>query len=231
MADETGLYVWTGILIGVSALITYYTGTLSGTWVLYLGVFAMGGGGLFYVVKTQQWAAIRSHLADLHGAGLDGTKDTHDLWEDLQDWAEEEPREIELVWDPQLTDVTTLAIPFDDPVIYLKSILSPISGSSEEMHYVVEMQSGHVLHDMHNDDDYDYDKENPFSTVPFVQQYRFEAMLDIMERREVKRQLRKMSTGKLPGGYGTPADSEIKQKLEEIEQEAEQGDVDAHLDE
>lgn len=231
MGDDTGLYVATAVLIGVGALIAYYTGTLSGEWVLYLGVFAIGGGILFYLVKSQQLAAIRAQLTDFHGQGLDGTKATHDLWEDLQDWAAEEPREMELVWDPHHTDVTTIAIPFDTPVVYLKSILTKVKGSGAEMHYVVEMETGHVIHDMHNDEDYEYDKENPFATVPFVQQYRFESMLDIMERREVKRQLRKMSSGTLPGGYGTPADSEIKEKLERLQQQTDAGEADVDLDE
>ena len=227
--------MWTGILLGVVGLIAHYTGTLSGDWVLFGGILAIASGVLFRVVKTRQWAAIRDQLTDLHGTGLDATQDTHDLWTDLQEWADDDPRNMELVWDPQHTDVTTLSLPFDDPVVYLKSILTPIKGSGEEMHYVVEMQTGHVLHDMHNDEDYDYDKENPVATVPFVQQHRFEAMLDIMERREVKRQLQKMSAGSLPGGYGTPADSEIEEKLEELQAEAraEQGagDVDAELNE
>lgn len=230
MGDESGMYFWAGILLGAAALIAFYTGTFSGDWVWIGGLLAIGGGVLFRVVQSQQWRQFRDQLSVIQGSGLSETKTTHELWEDLQDWAEEDPRDMELVWEPLNTDATVLPIPADDPQFYLQSILAKDRDSSEEIHIVVEMQTGYIIHYMSNDKAYNYDKNQPFNSVPFVAENRFVMMLDIMERREVKRKLQNMASGQLPGGYQTPADEKMKQALEEMQEEGGEVDADAEFE-
>ena len=137
---------------------------------------------------------------------------------------------MELVWDSLNTDATVLPIPADDPQFYLQSILAKDKASSEEIHLVVEMQTGYIIHYMSNDDAYNYDKNQPFASVPFVAENRFVMMLDIMERREVKRKLQTMARGQLPGSYQTPADEKMKDALEELQEEGGEVDADAELE-
>lgn len=231
MGDESGMYFWAGLVLGAAGLIAYYTDTLSGDWVWIGGLLAIGAGVMFRVVQTKQWQQFRDQLSAVQGSGLSETKTTHELWEDLQDWAAEDPRDMELVWEPLNTDATVLPIPADDPQFYLQSILAKDRDSSDELHIVVEMQTGYIIHYMSNDEDYKYDKNRPFDSVPFVAEHRFVLMLDIMERRTVKRKLQNMAQGQLPGGYQTPTDEKMKEALEDMQADDGEVEPDAELEE
>ncbi|QLG61968.1 hypothetical protein [Halorarum salinum] len=205
----------TGV-IGLGLLSAYYTGTWEDELVLYLGLLVLAGGLLYIVVKRGYLESVTEKLeaADSLTPGFGTVKDLDVLWADLQAWEAEDPRNTELVWNHQLTDTSMIAVPAENPEFFLYSIMTPTKTEGEDLHIVVETTTGSILHHVSNDEDYEYEKNRPFDSVPFVQEFRLAMMLNVMERKEVKNWFKKASLGQLPGGYRpTPMDRETEQAM------------------
>lgn len=183
---------------------------------MFAGLIIVTGVILYRLLKGKHLHSVREQLEPLQESGLQRSKGIDQLWQDLQEWESREPRDTELVWNELQTDISVLPLPANDPQFFLQSILTPTSDTGEELHIVVEMQTGYIVQHAVNDEDYGYDKNSPFDCVPFVKEHRFILMLDVMERKDLKKKLENAAFGKISGGYSTALDDETRQVREQM---------------
>jgi hypothetical protein len=210
------MYGVAGALIGAGLLIAYYTGVWTSNIVLFLGVIIVFGAVLLSLSRTAFISRVQKQL-DQQSNEFSQSKDLDDLWEDLQEWMKDDPRDTEIVWRTSETFPTLLPLPIHDPMFWLYSIKTPKKDTDEALHIVVEATTGVIVHNAPIDDDYEFDAESPFENVPLVQQYRLSMMMDVMERRDLKQKIESFALGKLPGGYDvTSLDKQTEQLLKEV---------------
>lgn len=205
-------------VVGLGLLSAHATGTWDDPLIMYLGVLVLAGGLLYVFAKRGYLNAVTAKLeaADTTDRRFSAAKDLDALWADLQAWEGMEPRDTELTWNHQTTDTSLIAVPADNPEFFLYSIMTKTKGTEQDLHLVVETTTGYILHHVANDEDYDYEKNRPFDSVPFVQEFRLAMMLNVMERKEVKNWFKNASIGQLPGGYSpTPMDRETEAVIED----------------
>ncbi|WP_207587070.1 hypothetical protein [Halomontanus rarus] len=211
----------TQIIVGVGAII--FLGVLAGTFLDILSIraayFGLGAGGLgliLWVVFKRQYL---QHLFDSFDQPADQTLDTSreisKLWDDLQDWEQQDPRNTELVWEQLNTYVKFTALQsFDGDVFYFYSIITPVKGRNRQLHIGVEAQTGYVVH--HAPVRFKQEvTRDPFDYIPIVK--------DLRESRKSSKQMmrymKNASAGQLPRSYGNIDQSMLPGQAEAGEDE------------
>lgn len=222
MGDDT-LWGWATIGVGFVIVAAYLTGHWSTDLAKWGGVIALLAGIFLLLIKYGFYASVREQLQAMDDGSLERTQGIDRIWEDLQTWWEADYRDKELAWNHKEHFHTILPVPIDDPEFYLLTLLAKVKESEQQIHFVLEMRTGKIIHYAHTDDSYNFSKNEPFKPVPWVQELRMLQALNVMDRSEIKQRLRSRlrgaGVGELAGNY-TPVDDEMRDAMEDAAEEA-----------
>ena len=205
--DETSTVIAVLFIISIGGLIGFYTGVLS-FYAILVGVIFLGCAYVVWSLWKSKMMERMKEAVDHRGRDtLSEGKDLDDIWNDLQEWLGEKPREMEIVWTRQHSNIQTLpAKSLDDEVYVFTSIVTKLDGVDDKVHICVENTTGCIVafREVTFEEQV---KRDPFQYISFVQELRRHQF----SSDEIVDAMRRNSAGQLPGGYmrGMPVDNSM----------------------
>lgn len=129
-----------------------------------LGTGFLGFLQYFGIIKLAKEKAVERKQEQIQGA-IGGTKDIDRLWEDLQDWYTDPPREGEIVWKPGNSLITTTTAGKLESDYKFVAVIAESSKTSANIFICVEASTGSVLH---IDEKGSVNRSRPFESVPLL---------------------------------------------------------------
>lgn len=162
-------------------------------------------GTVYYLWKNGYLESFNNRLEQVGNGLFTSQKDLNQLWNDLQEWEAEDPRNTELIWHPVATSVK-YSTPNPNEDFMFISFVSPYKEKNVfvpgfRLHVVIEASTGFIV--QHTSVKYKSELyDNPFENVPIVQDMK----RGLISGEEVVSKLNRNGYGRVGGGGYTAFD-------------------------